>query len=222
MPQLNFYATVITPSVQTFETLTVMMNGFVTQGMQIAKSRPYTSPREGGIGLFDLRAFVASLQFTWVERAHLCCNVNWKYDLREMCGGEIVGIGNLINTNIGLCGPLLLGIIDSFKTFHHKFASTGKNFTLLPIYCNHLFGHGRNMQNKFNNVFFSDQIENRFLVNIRSVKWIDLEGGRENIDSRIGINTRLGLNISPMQYPQLKASYEVLKKGLKTVQMLSV
>ena len=51
------------------------------------------------------------------------------------------------------------------------------------------------MQNKFDNVFFSDQIENRFLVHIRSVKWIDLEGGRENIDSRIGINTRLG----PMQ-----------------------
>ena len=162
MPQLNFYATVITPSVQTFETLTVMMNGFVTQGMQIAKSRPYTSPREGGIGLFDLRAFVASLQFTWVKRDHLCCNVNWKYDLREMCGGEIVGIGNLINTNIGLCGPLLLGIIDSFKTFHDKFASTGKNFTLLPIYCNHLFGHGQNMQNKFDNVFFLTRLKTDF------------------------------------------------------------
>ena len=53
-------------------------------------------------------------------------------------------------------------IIDSFKTFHDKFASTGKNFTLLPIYCNHLFGHGRNMQNKFDNVFFLTRLKTDF------------------------------------------------------------
>ena len=58
-----------------------IMERFVTQGLSISKKRLYFAPSEGGIGLFDKNFFLQSIQSTWVKRAFLCCNDNWKFDL---------------------------------------------------------------------------------------------------------------------------------------------
>ena len=67
MPQINFLSTVVMPTNESVIELKSLMNNFVTQGMTIAKSRLYTNPKDGGLGLFDLRIIISALQSTWVK-----------------------------------------------------------------------------------------------------------------------------------------------------------
>ena len=84
------------PTENWIQDISGIMEQFVTQGFSIAKKRLYLAPLEGGLGLFDLKIFLQSMQSTWVKRTFLCCNDNWKFDLiheSEHCI-EKVGIKN--------------------------------------------------------------------------------------------------------------------------------
>ena len=81
MPQINFISSIVMPSNDSINELETLMNNFVTQGMTIAKSRLYTSPGEGGLGLFNLRTFISAMQSTWIKPAFITCNDNCKFDL---------------------------------------------------------------------------------------------------------------------------------------------
>ena len=80
--------------------------------MLIAKSRLYTHTGEGGLGLFDLGPFIQALQSTWVNRAFLACNDNWKFDLCETCNGNLLMAGKSFGVQNN--GPLLENILKGF------------------------------------------------------------------------------------------------------------
>ena len=61
---------------------------FVTKGLNIGKNRLYTLPKEGGLGMFDLKNFISSLQCTWVRRAQVS-NDNWKNTLKGLIGNVL-------------------------------------------------------------------------------------------------------------------------------------
>ena len=69
------------PDQEILSEISELMENFVTQGFQIAKKRLYTTPEQGGLGLFDLKDFITALQCTWIKRAFNCCNDNSKLDL---------------------------------------------------------------------------------------------------------------------------------------------
>ena len=70
LPQLNYVATILTPSDKLLSDISKVMENFVTQGFNIAKSRFYAKPEEGGLGLFNLNNFIKALQATWVSKAY--------------------------------------------------------------------------------------------------------------------------------------------------------
>ena len=127
------------PTENWIQDISGIMERFVTQGFSIAKKRLYLAPSEGGLGLFDLKIFLQSMQSTWVKRTFLCCNDNWKFDLiheSEHCI-EKVGIKN------GNLGKTLLGIAKSFRTFAEVFvAQVDSNYLHAPIQYNTHFGYG--------------------------------------------------------------------------------
>ena len=125
------------PRKETLNKLESIMNNFVTKGMLIAKSRLYTDTGEGGLGLFDLGPFIQALQSTWVKRAFLACNDNWKFDLRETCNGNILMAGKSFGVQNN--GPLPENILVSFRLFHDSFAITGTNFKSMYILDNLIF-----------------------------------------------------------------------------------
>ena len=60
LPQINFIATILTPNMQTFDDFEEQIRNFVTKGLNIAKKKLYLSPENGGLGMFDLKKFVAA------------------------------------------------------------------------------------------------------------------------------------------------------------------
>jgi hypothetical protein len=79
LPQINYFASILTPSAYTTATLSTLMENFVCKGFNIAKDRLYRKPEDGGLGMFRLETFITALQCSLVKRIFDCCNDNWKY-----------------------------------------------------------------------------------------------------------------------------------------------
>ena len=158
----------------------------------------------------DLRIFISALQSTWVKQAYLNCNDNWKFDLRQLCSGNILDIGKIdANPN---CGPLLRNIIKSFKLFQDKFTFTRKNFLKTKILGNTNFGYGRNMANKFTHEFFGNKILVQHKNLIERLTWGDLTKENSDFETKMGVIGKTGLVLNQLQYSNLKNGYEILQK----------
>jgi hypothetical protein len=152
LPQINYIASVLTPSKDTIVNLSTIMENFVCKGFNIAKNRLYMKPKEGGLGLFNLEIFINALQCTWIKRIINSCNDNWKIDLWLASDCNIEQIYRIDTENI--VGSTLKNIVFSFKKFCVNFVSINQNFRKICIFENDSFGFGRNMQTKFDSEFF--------------------------------------------------------------------
>ena len=197
MPQINFYASIIMPSKETLNKLESIMNNFVTKGMTFAKSRLYIDAGEGGLGLFDLGPFIQALQSTWVKRALLACNDNWKFDLCETCNGNILMAGMSLEAQKN--GPLLVNILVSFRHFHDCFAITGTNFKSMYILDNQMFGYGRGMTEKYDTNFFGNEIMRENSEVIKNLTWAQLTRTNGTFNILQSINHNLGLTLTQQQ-----------------------
>ena len=156
MPQLNYIGTILSPDRETLIEIEQMMEGFVTSGFQIAKSRLYVPANSGGIGLFQLETFITALQCTWIKRAFENCNDNWKYDIVTGSNLNLNNIGkNEIQQDFG---GTILGIAANFCKFAEKFAKVGNNYLKTPILNCNIFGYGRGMNEKFDNTIFDTAV----------------------------------------------------------------
>ncbi len=96
LPQLNFVATILTPSADTMKNIEEKMERFVTKGFSLSKERIYAQVNDGGLGLFNLTEFVAGLQCSWIKRCYKSINDNWRYTLLLLSNGNIL---NTVNDN---------------------------------------------------------------------------------------------------------------------------
>ena len=60
LPQLNYVASILTPTENMLKEISKIMENFVTQGLNIAKNRLYSKPEEGGARFNRLKAFYNS------------------------------------------------------------------------------------------------------------------------------------------------------------------
>jgi hypothetical protein len=64
IPQINYVATIFTPSVDTISDLEKIMEKFVLKGFNIAVNRCYLPIVKGGIGMFKLKDFISRLPWS--------------------------------------------------------------------------------------------------------------------------------------------------------------
>ncbi len=83
--QIGYIGCIITPSNAQLKTLQELIDSYVTQGTVIAKDRLYTKPRDGGLGLINLSAYVTALQCSWVKRCTVRINDVWRWRLASAC-----------------------------------------------------------------------------------------------------------------------------------------
>ena len=197
-----------------------IMERFVTQGLSISTKRLYLTPPEGGIGLFNLKIFLQSIQATWVKRAFSCCNDNWKFDLIHESEHSLEKVG-IINDNLG---KTLHGIAKSFRTFAEFFAKVDSNYLHIPIQNNPQFGYGNRGNCEFEDNFFSfANDENR----TDSKTWEMLTENRA-LKSLPALKDILGVGLTREKYDLLKVGwtratkkYQVEgKKGTKLVDFM--
>jgi hypothetical protein len=127
IPQLNYIASVFTPPADVLSVLEKKLEVFVTRGLSIAKSKIYAPVKEGGLGLFNLRDFIASLQCNWIKRSFRNINDNWRYDLAKVSGGDILDL-TCDRKTLDHLGLVLTNITLSYCYFKEQFTKAGNNF----------------------------------------------------------------------------------------------
>jgi len=83
--QISYEATILRPSRIQVTELKDLIDGFVTNGIEIAKDRLYTKPKHGELGLIELQSFCDALKCSWVKRCLLKINDSWRWILEESC-----------------------------------------------------------------------------------------------------------------------------------------
>ncbi len=81
IPQLNYLGCFLTPEEDLLDTLQGIMDSFVLKGQAISKDRHYLPPEQGGTGLFRLTDFLIAQKCSWVKRAYVNQNDNWRLAL---------------------------------------------------------------------------------------------------------------------------------------------
>jgi len=206
LPQINYIASVLTPSDEIIDELSQAMVKFVTRGFSIGKSRLYSPPAQGGLGLFDLKKFICALQCAWIKRANTC-NDNWKVTIKGV-NGSALDCHLLIKENYGIG---IQNIIESYIKFREAFYSTGNNFQLEKIFRNSNFGYGRTMINKFDDEFFGAGLVADHGVELNSLTWKQLCVNNEFIRFD-DFSLFAGFEIDNRRYNQLKNCFQNLLK----------
>jgi hypothetical protein len=155
IPQINFIASVLTPSTEFLQEVSSVMEKFVTKGLNISKEKLYKNAADGGIGLFNLDTFISALQVSWIKRASLNSNDNWKVTLRNLANGNVLDC-TLQDADVN-CGLALKNILKSFDDFKRHFRTYGNNYLVEKI-SSDLFGTGRGQTIKFDHNFFGPEL----------------------------------------------------------------
>jgi hypothetical protein len=171
LPQINFVGTVLTPPEDTIKELSQIIEKFISKGLNISKKRLYLNPTLGGVGVFNLTNFIMSLQVSWIKRASVFKNDNWKVDLANL------GNGNVLNCDTGNENSLGIGltnIVRSFRNFKNAYFRYKGNFLEDTLYNNNRYGAGRNRMVPFDDVFFGEQLMTAHGRRIRELRWKNL------------------------------------------------
>jgi hypothetical protein len=88
LPQLSYHASIIPLCVDKLDSIQEKINDFITGKLRIAKNL-ITAPVElGGLGFFDLKIFIMSLQCAWIKRTTSSIIDNWRLNIHLNTGGN--------------------------------------------------------------------------------------------------------------------------------------
>jgi hypothetical protein len=133
-----------------------LITNFVCGEISIA-FLPFTM---GGLGLFELDAFLAAQKCSWIHRA-VDLNDRWKLILHFKSNGNITNIRSSFIDQSAL--PTLFGIVSSYEKFLAGFTKHNENFRGSP-----LFENGAHMvslrQKNFSNLPFLTCTKEKFSI----------------------------------------------------------
>jgi hypothetical protein len=115
-------------------------------------------PQEGGLGLFELKSFIISLQSTWVKRALALRHDNWRNTICRVAAGT----GIVSRSDSETFGTVLKGIINNYILFRNRYGTAYNNFLTVPILDNNFFDNGKNDAR----ILFNEQFLNAAFGNI--------------------------------------------------------
>ena len=102
-----------------------LIEDYVRGNLKISKQRMYETPENGGIGLFNLKNFLASQTCAWIKRS-VVPNDLWKKELFRFSYGSVFNIRK--STIDRRLNPILYNIVDSYEQFLFSFTSKNENF----------------------------------------------------------------------------------------------
>ncbi len=205
LSQINYIATIFTPSQDTIANIEKKMETFVTKGFSLSANRIYSPVKVGGLGMFKLSEFIASLQCSWIKRCAQSCNDNWKHTLINLSGGDVTLLAN-DNITRNAVGCTLNYIVDSYMQFKSKFTVIGNNYLTVPLYCNAAFGYDRGNHKKLDSDFFGITMPGQYRDRVIKLTWGSLTVNGV-LATKPEIENILGEMLTREQYCNLKAAY---------------
>jgi hypothetical protein len=205
LPQVNYVATILTPNDDTIKRIEQITENFVAKGLNIGKKKLYKTVEQGGIGMFNLNEFIASLQCAWIKRSFVSVTDNWRYKLCEISNNSalLVTSDSLTRNSVGM---VLNNIVASFCKFKEKFATLDNNYMTVPFYCNNSFGYGRGMEHKLDEHIFGTNNNLEIRNAIIGTTWSDITINGI-IMSKPQIEMRLDIELSNRKYGNICNAY---------------
>jgi hypothetical protein len=213
LPQLSYHASIIPLCVDKLDSIQEKINDFITGKLRIAKNL-ITAPVElGGLGFFDLKIFIMSLQCAWIKRTTSSIIDNWRLNIHLNTGGNPLTISPrdfVQDTN-----PLSHTIATSFFKFKESFFLRNDNFyesSLLGNPC--LIDSEKNwLQDDIWLTNEEDQLLKKFLISDIKIKdLIDINGA---VKPRRVISEILSSDISVPVYNEITAAMDRSKKFVR-------
>jgi hypothetical protein len=161
---------------------------------------------EGGLGLFRLSDFIASLQCSWIKRCYNNINDNWKYKVTLLADGTVFNVVNdTVTTNA--VGVALSNIINSFCQFKEEYTKIGDNYLTVPFYCNRAFGYGRGNVYHLDDEFFNIATESPLRNNLLRITWSDISNNSVLHPKRL-VEQTINAVLSDEKYNQMKNTFK--------------
>ena len=204
LSQLSYLGCIISPDKDQMLRIKNIIDRFVVGKLNIAKDRIYRPPELGGLGMIDIGEFIVSQQVVWIKRTFLSSRDNWRFDLKLICKGNALILGN--NDIPASRFPLLSYMAESFGTFLKAFNLTNDNFCKSFLINNPLLKRGRVDNSRVNIGLFSSKIpliEEQSIVNIK-INEISQGGRLLSLDE---ISLKTGMAISLATYLRLQESF---------------
>jgi len=201
LPHINYVASILTPDNFYLHALEEIFEKFVCKGINIGRSKIYSSVNQGGLGLFKLDNFISALQCSWIRRAKVV-NDNWKFTLRNLGRGDVLRPIDPKNNSIGIA---LRNILLSYEKFLDKFYTYQRNFLFDKLYLNSRYKTRDGLLLDLN--FFEMDSED----NVKNLTWNNclVNGEFADINQFAYIT---GITLNRLKYNFLSGTYRKLRK----------
>jgi hypothetical protein len=135
--QVGYVGCIIMPRADQLVRLQSIIDGYATTGTIIAKDRLYTKPKNGGLGLINLKNYCTALQCSWLKRCLTNVNDVWRWNLAKSCDFnlDLVRPENICQNEF----PVLHGIAISIQELQRCHWQMHENFRAAPLVDNIFF-----------------------------------------------------------------------------------
>jgi hypothetical protein len=112
--QLNYVGSFLRPSERITQQIQVIIDNFVKKNLNIAAERITANPEDGGIGMFNIKEFLAAQRCMWLSRAHRFQIDNWCYDLKFYSPGNNILLIRPCDIDANI-HPILHGMVLDYQ-----------------------------------------------------------------------------------------------------------
>jgi Reverse transcriptase (RNA-dependent DNA polymerase) len=164
--QINYLGCILEMSDNMSEELQRLLNNFIRKNLRISEERMYLDPSKGGIGFFNLKAFLSAQKCAWIFRAKKNTIDNWRFDLA--CAAPDNDILLIRSCDFRDSSPILFSLIKNYEQFYGIFSGVNRNYERAYIFSNSTFISVLG-GNTIDVNFFGRDFYNRYKLNIRKL-----------------------------------------------------
>ncbi len=172
LPQINYLGCFLTPSRIVIDGLQRMLDAFALDNIPCAASRRYLPPEKGGLGLVHIGTFLMAQKCAWVNRAYKQTIDNWRLTLKTLSPSFDTTLIRLVDVKQEE-NPIIFNLVEAYHVFTNCYTKIGRNFSVVPIFCNPFFVRSRHDNNLLDNLFFGKTFFANYKPKIRALTFAD-------------------------------------------------
>jgi hypothetical protein len=206
--QINYLGCFLPLPDETLIVIEDLIVNFVKGPINVAKKRVFLPVENGGLGLFPIKDFIDAQKCTWIKR---CTDYSepWKVIIYVRNYGNIF---NCKSRNINKIEfPIIHDICNSYERLSNAFTATQENYSKCYIFENSNFTVGLRSREQLNRRHFTEEVFDRLSNQLYSLGYCDLFNEHNMFLTIDSIDTRLGLNLTQLQFYNFRNACSVAK-----------
>jgi hypothetical protein len=206
--QINYLGCFLPIKNEIMDTWDKLITDFVKGKLNVARSRLFKPPSDGGLGLFNIPEFLDSQKCAWIKRS---CDMSepWKVVLYISNFGCVYNCKsrNIVREEY----PLLHGICTSYERMMCAFTVTNENFRKCYIFENEKISKTLESREQINRSMFTAEFFNINASLLYKLKYSNFYTDEGVMLTREQIRENAGLELTVLQYFEMQNACNVAK-----------